>query len=271
MMKFSTSLVVALMAAATTTVSAGPYGAYGDPHFNTWGGEQFDFHGGCDLVLLENQEFANGLGLHVHIRTKINTWWSSIQSAVVQIGENTLQITGGDKEATYSLNGEVHDLQDGQGSLGDFPVKFTRINDHQGRIRIDVGDGDGIMMETYKGFVRVNVGAKVHDKWVGSGGLLGSYPEGKMLGRDGKTLIEDANAFGQEWMVLPSEGKLFHDGGNVGETCEMPTKSEGRRLGESMISLEDAESACARVPTDSFDACVFDVLATNDKDMAGSY
>ena len=66
----------------------------GDPHFNTWSNEWYDFHGEscdllqeldqplakssgpfsckllytgiCDLVLLSAQEFAQGLGLDIH-------------------------------------------------------------------------------------------------------------------------------------------------------------------------------------------------------------
>jgi hypothetical protein len=43
----------------------------GDPHFKTFGGEMYDFHGECDLVLLHNPEFNNNLGMDIHIRTKI--------------------------------------------------------------------------------------------------------------------------------------------------------------------------------------------------------
>jgi hypothetical protein len=35
-------------------------GAQGDPHFKTWQGQHFDFHGECDLVLLQSKEFESG-------------------------------------------------------------------------------------------------------------------------------------------------------------------------------------------------------------------
>ena len=50
-------------------------GTKGDPHFVTFAGEQYDFHGGCDLVLLSNPGFSNGLGMDIHVRTVIKTWW----------------------------------------------------------------------------------------------------------------------------------------------------------------------------------------------------
>eukprot|EP00980_Cylindrotheca_fusiformis_P008662 scaffold1848_cov111-Cylindrotheca_fusiformis.AAC.3 len=46
-------------------------GSKGDPHFITWKGEHFEYHGQCDMVLTQDSEFANGLGLDVHIRTKL--------------------------------------------------------------------------------------------------------------------------------------------------------------------------------------------------------
>jgi len=30
-----------------------PSGTKGDPHFVMWNGKHFDFHGGCDLVLVD--------------------------------------------------------------------------------------------------------------------------------------------------------------------------------------------------------------------------
>jgi hypothetical protein len=45
-----------------------------------------------------------------------------------------------------------------------------------------------------------------------------------------------------------------------------------RRLSESSISQEDAEIAGVRVGDETDrNACIFDVIATNDKDLAGAY
>ena len=44
-----------------------------------------------------------------------------------------------------------------------------------------------------------------------------------------------------------------------------------RRLGETMVGEEDAAIACAHARPEDMDACMFDVLATNDKGVAGSY
>ena len=158
---------------------------HADPHFKTWSGKQYDFHGGCDLV---------GLGLTVSVRTSIKTWWSYIERAVVKIGEDTLEIVGGHESITYRFNGE--EAQEIEGKMdtfmGDFPVHFKRVNQYQSSNRITLRNGDALSIETYKNLVR---GA-----FVGSYGMLGSYPAGEMIGRDGQ-VIEDPIHYGFEWQV----------------------------------------------------------------------
>ena len=88
------------------------------------------------------------------------------------------------------------------------------------------------------------------------------------------TVIEDLNEFGQEWQVLSAEPKLFHnlEGPQHPQRCTIPvSKDMRRRLRESSISQEEAETACARVDESNRDLCVFDVLATNDLGVAGAY
>lgn len=255
---------------------------YGDPHFTTWNGFKFDFHGGCDLVMLENPEFASGLGLKIHIRTTLDAsnTWSFISEAVIQLGDNTLEVRGGSSgSGTYWINGQQGQevQEEGQSSLGDFHVNLSRINDHKGRVRLDLGNGNAIAIETFKRMVRVNLGARQHpESFSGSVGVLGSYDTGDMLARDGKTIMEDPTEFGQEWQVLSSEPMLFHEVGPIQHPtkCVMPNKNlvaqASRRLGEG-ITEDDAALACARVSPQDRDACIFDVMATNDKDLAGSY
>jgi len=253
--------------------------ASGDPHFKTWGGDRFDFHGGCDLVLVKNEYFANGKGFNIHIRTHIKTWWSYIEAAVVQIGDNTMEISGAEGGWIW-LNGEKdgHGIESGDAALGGYSIHSKRINEYQTTTRIDLGDNNAISIETFKHFVRVNLKPKTQASFYGSTGLLGSFPEGKMVARDGVTIMEDTNEYGQEWMVHPSEPMLFHDftASEHPLQCTMPDqeqkKEARRRLGELAITEMDAAQACARV-TDGVerDLCIFDVMATNDKDIAGSY
>ena len=76
----------------------------------------------------------------------INTWWSFIKSAVIQIGDNSLEVQGGHKEAKYWIDGEAegHEVETETKFLGPYEVNFARINDHQTRIHVDLGNGDAI-------------------------------------------------------------------------------------------------------------------------------
>ena len=89
--------------------------------------------------------------------------------------------------------------------------------------------------------VSVNVKATTTDKFQGSIGLMGSYPEGKKVPRNGVTVMEDVIEFGKEWQVLVSEPMLFRsiEGVQHPQICAMPdksTKNRKRRLGEAMIT-----------------------------------
>lgn len=259
---------------------APPATSGGDPHFLTFGDVSYDFHGGCDLVLFEKEDFDDGVGLTVHIRTQIKKTWSHIKSAAIRIGDHVLELSAERDQTLVRWNGaqKGHNLEPGEASLGHYPVKFVRINGHQTRTRIDLGGklGDAISVDTFKEFVRVNFSTKTHKKYVGSRGLLGSYPNGEMLARDGNTRMENAtDAFGQEWRVGAGDRMLFHDADPAGlvGTCNMPDLSKSRRrLGESGVNKEDAAKACSTVADPKRrDDCIFDILATDDLDMAGSY
>ena len=143
--------------------------------------------------------------------------------------------------------------------------------------RLLFGNDNAASIETFKYFVKFSITPKSVDAFNGSVGMLGSYPGGQRLARDGKTVIEDVNEYGQEWMVRPTDLILFHDvkSADLPMKCEMPNlaakKEARRRLGESALSEEQAAIACARVNEADRDACIFDVMATNDQSMAGSY
>jgi hypothetical protein len=245
----------------------------GDPHFKTWTGEKFDFHGVCDLVLLQNAKLDNGESLDIHIRTHKSRMWSLIHTAAVRVGVDVLEVMGGKDENRFWVN-----KQRGQDVdnivLSGRPVTFTQLSDKSRQFDIQIGSGASIRIKTWNGMVSVIMNVNNGRYFTDSRGLVGAYPSGAKLARDNTTEIADANIFGQEWQVLPTDPDLFHDidGPQYPAKCDIPASSQmRRRLGESVISKQDAELACARVNPDDFDICVFDVMATNDKDSAGAF
>ena len=85
-------------------------------------------------------------------------------------------------------------MEDKESSLGDYPLLLKHVGEKY-IVRVDLGHGNGISIEAYRRFVRVNIGTQQAHYLSGSVGLLGSFDQHKMFARDGVTIIEDANAF----------------------------------------------------------------------------
>ncbi|CAJ1959971.1 unnamed protein product [Cylindrotheca closterium] len=259
-------------------------GGGGDPHFKTWKDEHIQYHGQCDLVLAKDEEFANGLGIDVHIRTKLVRYWSYIKTAVIRIGNDILEIEGSatefDVETHYWVN---YEYQAELTEFAGFPVKMfsqrgTSIT--KNRIEIDLSSkypGQKIALSTFKEFVKVDFVKPTVESFGNAVGMLGDFKTGKTLARDGITELNDFTDFGREWQVLPSDKKYFRTSSTpeFPELCIEPEDPRGdrqRRLNESNITEEQAEAACAGLK-DALDRkdCVYDILATQDMDMAGAF
>lgn len=266
------------------SMSGETVGICGDPHFKTWKNEHFEYHGQCDLVVAKDPNFADGLGLDVHIRTKLVRFWSYIKNAVIRIGDDILEIEGSsmegiDKEVHYWFNYEY------QGELTEFagfPVTFSSegTKTNKNYITIDLSSkypGQKITLSTFKEFVKVDFGSASAQAFGNTVGILGDFNTGKTLARDGATILDDFTELGHEWQVLPSDGKFFRTTSDpqFPKKCIEPENPRGerrRRLGETTVSLEQAEAACAQLKSalDRKD-CVYDILATQDLDMAGAF
>jgi len=258
-------------------------GVKGDPHFRTWAGEHFEYHGKCDLELLSDPSFADGKGIDVHARTEIIRSWSFVKKTAIRIGSDVLEVEGSkdDYENHYWINDAyLGDLT----TFGGFPISFKQLNKKAFVITIDLQNEDDqtIIIRTYREWVRVefmNANERMYGNTIG---ILGNFATGIKLARDGITGINNYNKFGQEWQVR-STSKLFREeeGPQYPETCVMPTNAHAghnksalrasRRLTVS-VSETDAEDACAYV-ADGGDRkeCIYDVLATEDVNVAGAY
>ena len=160
------------------------------------------------------------------------------------------------------------------GFISGYSIQSKQINSKQYEFIVDLGDKLSVVMKTFKKFVRVSIQGATKENFGASLGLLGLYGSGKMVAQDGSTVLENANTFGQAWQILFSEGMLFHnvERPQAPAKCDIPLASNlCRRLGELNISKEETEIACARVSKKDFDMCVFDVMATREKNVVWAY
>ena len=226
--------------------------------------------------MISNKDFADGLGIDIHIRTKIVRFWSYIENAVIRIGNDILEVQGSlDLDQAkywinYEDNGELEDL-------AGFPVSISPSNN---KYTIDLGSqssGEKIEIRTFKEFVGVKIVAASELSFGNSTGITGDFRTGHTYARDGSTVLDDFTELGNEWQVLPSDGRLFKDLARpqFPEKCYLPEDPRGerrRRLGESTVTEAQAEAACAGLKDEfSRKGCVYDVIATQDLEMVGAY
>ncbi|CAJ1968916.1 unnamed protein product [Cylindrotheca closterium] len=270
--------------APTPTINTvpSPSGGNGDPHFKTWKNEHYEYHGQCDMVMTKDANFADGLGLDIQIRTKLVRFWSYIRNASIRIGSDIIELEGSsdseDQSIRYWYNMEFQ--AENANTLGGFPMTIRRIYSMMTKIEIDLNSmypGVTIEMSTYKEFIKVEVKGATEEAFGNAVGLLGDFKTGKTLARDGVTELHDWNEFGNEWQITPTDDMLFHStvDPQFPERCIVPEDPRGdrrRRLGESNITMEQAEKACSGLK-DSLDRkdCVYDILATQDMGMAGAF
>jgi hypothetical protein len=247
-------------------------GSGGDPHFKTWSGSKYDYHGACDLVLLNAPSFAFSTGLDIHIRTKHRRSFSYITNVAVRIGTEIFEVTN-NKDEEYYLNGVANVV---------LPAKFhehditrKKDNDKQQSYHITLDGRESLVVRVYRDFLAVAVMHGEEKDFGDSLGLMGSYYTGDKLSRDGQSIFTDIDAFGQEWQVQSSDPQLFQTM-QVPQhptqcTPPPPQSSQHRRLRETDVDMDAARKACAHVAEEDREFCIFDVLATSDVDMAGAY
>mmetsp|Transcript_58514 Transcript_58514/g.143148 ORF Transcript_58514/g.143148 Transcript_58514/m.143148 type:complete len:460 (-) Transcript_58514:999-2378(-) len=257
-------------------------GGMADPHFTTWSKEHFDFQGECDLMLIDNPSFMEGLGMTVHGRTKLHGTWSAFASAAIKIGDDVLEVHGSNPAIINSKQHLIEDIKYGAEhayttSVGGYSLTVQHLGPHSRHHIIHFGNGEKIFINNFKEFVDFEVESPRSTEFAGSVGLLGSYNTGTKLARDGKTVIEDADEFGQEWQVHDTDTQLFSvvEGPQYPDKCNMPEKlsAEQRHLRAmtKKISEDQAKQACAKAPANRMENCIADVFGSDNLDMAGIY
>ncbi len=261
-----------------------------DPHFKTFSGDYFSYHGECDLVLLKSLGFASGLGLHIHIRTtRVNNpvfSFSYISGVAVKLGDDILEAMS---DGLIFVNGEE---VSGDITFAGFSVstltKGVHGNIHVYDLNLDFEeDNSSIEIRANKksGILFVDVKGVFSD----SAGLLGtgtSSVDTSLLARDRVTDLNGQwNTYGEEWQVRDTEMKLFREnrppqfpaGCRYESNLKKPKRLRRRQrhhrhLMEEVkgneVALEVAREACSRAFGRQKDFCIADVMATGQLEVA---
>ena len=200
-----------------------------------WGDDWCDFHGICDMVLVSSPEFGHGLGLDIHVRTKPRHQCSCIEAAAVKIGEDVLEVGSWGQ---CWLNG-VENVELPTRMGGKYVLDLVQDNKKNHKFVISIGglQMEAIVIKVFKDLVNVSIENATMATFETSSGLLGSFPEGDMLARDGATILEDESLFGQEWQVTGNDPQLFLTANPhqpVASVCVAPVVSDSRRFGEGI-------------------------------------
>jgi len=279
-----------------------------DPHFTTFSGMSFDYHGECDIVMLSSPSFASGSGLSVHIRTtrmkgKLLSY-SYISGAAVGIGNNVLEVQ---QDGTLFVNGKRHMNNDAflPTEFATYPFtknmigKKKKINQYVLNLTdSNIGGGQDesedldTMIEPMTITIHANpktqmlfvkIDGDIHDGI----GLLGNPRVGnRLLGRDGVTdMSKDCNKYGEEWQVRDTEQKLFqeHRSPQYPDECIYHVSNDGlskkthnlrRRLladgkdDNGKVTREAANAVCEDFVGVNKDNCVYDVMVMGDLEVA---
>ena len=149
--------------------------------------------------------FANGLGIDVHIRTKLVRHWSYIQAVSIRIGNDIIELHGSsaefDPDVHYWFN---YEFQDEIETMAGFPVTLfnKKTKSHKTSITIDlssISPGQKIVVKTFKEFLKVDFHEPAAKAFGNVVGMLGDFSTGKTLSRDGATVIDDFTDLGHEW------------------------------------------------------------------------
>lgn len=227
------------------------------------------------MVFLSSPGFHDGTGLDIHVRSTIEEYFSYFETSAFRIGDVIFEL--------YREEFFVNGVKLGLDSLPFDFGKNSRYHLQKEEIpngknskfhtyyKLSWDDGNSnILFKFYKQYLTISINS-YGVEFVDSVGLLGSFPNGAMITRDGQEMF-DFKEYGFEWQVNPTDSRLFvmdRAPQLPFEQCRMPTASRPAfrklRAGERKLQ-EQALLACAAA--DSVELCVSDVMSTGDLGLA---
>ena len=232
-----------------------------------WHGDFYDYHGGCDLVLITNSI------LDFHIRTKNFSSWSGIDAAAIRIGGDKLEV----QESGTIVYNNIISTATPPATVGGYP--FFVLPGPPIKYRLNMTGGQYIeITRTYGSTLQVDVRGHGSDFGT-SQGLCANWTANSpnaLVDRDKVTVYPYPpvllNAYGEEWQVNATLGDplLFQNASS--DKCQYSQGGGCKQTGtpECQEQQNRAKIACANVPTarNAQVNCEFDVLTTGDVNAA---
>ena len=260
-----------------------------DPHFYTWGSMWYDYHGGCDIVLINNAL------LDLHVATEPMVGYAGISKVVVKMHGSGKKLEIQDNGDTY-VDGVFSPL--GVPSLFDGYTVDTTTSGSGDTYKIELSSSPLQFISINRWSYNLDVQVQAHGSlFAGSKGMCGSWNSGGVKKRDGSTFpAPDPLLYADEWQVQAGEHHFEAPFPAVAcsapPTCgkdlkeDLQQKLEDGETAEAII--DETESPCGRTggrklrsscrkTCDDIDAvlypehklnCLFDVIVTGKRDFA---
>ena len=175
----------------------------------------------------------------------------------------------------FHINGEKKQYDELPMTIGDYTI-YQTINTPTKKVYVVDLDGLEFKFNFYKWMLSITTDG--HESLEGAVGVLGQYPNGKKISRDGLELATlEELAF--DWQVQPGvDLPIFHFERSPQlpyEVCRMPTAARPNRrmLRANRVLFEQASNACEskKDNENDYDLCIGDVIATGDVGMADAW
>lgn len=147
----------------------------------------------------------------------------------MRLGGEILEVTGW---GSYTFNGVAS--ADLPSTVSGCPMNYLAKFNQEYIFQVHLGEEQQIIIKTFKDLVSVKIENPSMATFGESIGLMGDFETGRLLARDGVTVLDDPNIFGQEWQVSNADIQLFESASKpqYPQKCILPdaAKAQRRRL-----------------------------------------